>query len=144
MPYDKNNLMVIMDNFPSYFYAPQSVTVMRDGGKTQYVPANPQFSVVMQGFKDMLSGARKMPAFGVSLNDETSSATARGVWVELDYGKKRVMDEMSFERLLFEVNASHTGFNLIRYNSACGYYGRCYYFDLTKDMSAFYNIIVSL
>lgn len=119
----------------------EGVVVYNDGAAVRCLPGQPSYKLVISGFKNMLVGARKMPAFGVSLDNETREAMHKGVWVELEFGKIITYDDMSFEKLLLQVVAEHSGFNLIRYNSESGYSGRCYYFDINGNMSEFYNIL---
>ena len=122
----------------------KEIGVYRDGSALKLSPEQPKFKIVIDGIKDMLADSRQMPAFGVSLDNETRKAVSEGVWVEFDFKDKLSFCEMSFERLLVQVISNYSGFNIIRFNSENGYAGRCYYFDLNKDMSDFYNIIISL
>lgn len=122
----------------------KEIGVYRDGSALKLSPEQPKFKVVIDGIKDMLADSRQMPAFGVSLDNETRKAVSEGVWVEFDFKEKLSFCEMPFERLLVQVISNYSGFNIIRFNSENGYAGRCYYFDLNKDMSDFYNIIISL
>ena len=70
-----------------------------------------------------------MPAFGVSLNDETIQAKQTGVWIELFYETTCLNNEMPFDSLLIQVEPENTGFNVIRkYDDK--YDGRCFYIDL--------------
>ncbi len=122
----------------------KEIGVYRDGFALKLSPEQPKFKVVIDGIKDMLADSRQMPAFGVSLDNETRKAVSEGVWVEFDFKEKLSYCGMPFERLLVQVISNYSGFNIIRFNSENGYAGRCYYFDLNKDMSDFYNIIISL
>ncbi len=120
------------------------IDIYRNGLQSCLLPSQIGFKLVINGFKNMLAGARQMPAFGVSLNDETRSAMNRGLWVEFCFGQKLYYSEMPFEKLLVQVAAEYTGFNVVRYNSENGYAGRCYYFDINGDMSDFYSVLTSV
>ncbi len=122
----------------------KTINIYDNGSVQNLLPAQMGYKLVLNGFKNLLENARRMPAFCVSLDAETRAAMADGLWVEFDFGKKTVYDEMPFEKLLMPVIASHTGFNLVRYNSQNGYAGRCYYFDIDGGLSGFYNIIKSV
>ena len=122
----------------------QSIGIFNNGAVNQLLPSQMGYTLVINGFKNLLSNARRMPAFGVSLDKDTREAMAEGLWVEFDFGKKITYAEMDFEKLLMQVVASHSGFNLIRYNSKDGYVGRCYYFDLGGTMNDFYDILISV
>ena len=90
----------------------------------------------------MIFGAHEMPAYGVSLNDETTKAMKSGVWAEFSFGRELSSGGMPYEKLLINVEPEWTGFNLIRYTAKHGYDGRCFYYDLvSKDMSSFYDCL---
>lgn len=120
------------------------INVYNDGVKTQYVPAKIDFEVIMAAFEDMIEGARNMPAFGVSLNDETQKAMQNGLWIEFEFPQTSSFNGMSFSKLLAEVVEGYKGFNIARYNKDGGYSGRCFYLDLNGDMSRFYKVLKSL
>lgn len=131
-------------NIQKIFDEVQSINIYENGSTVQLLPSQMGFTLVINGFKNVLANARQMPAFGVSLDNETRSAMAEGLWVEFDFGKRLTYAEMPFEKLLAQVVSSHSGFNLIRYNSKEGYAGRCYYFDIDGNLSAFYDILKSV
>lgn len=122
----------------------QQIEIHKNGSKEELLPAHKGFELIINGFKTLLSNARQMPAFGVSLDGDTRTAMREGLWVEFDFGKKLWYSQMSFEKLLVQVVSSHSGFNIIRYNSTDGYAGRCYYFALNGDMSQFYDVLQSV
>lgn len=122
----------------------KAIEIYDDGSTVKLLPAQMGFKLVVNGFLSMLAGARQMPAFGVSLDGETRAAMNKGLWVEFDFGQKLYYSEMPFKKLLVQVVAEYSGFNVIRYNSREGYAGRCYYFDINGTMSAFYNILKSV
>lgn len=122
-------------------YAKQ-IVVYRDGEECIYLPENERFSRICAKFNDMIDGAHRMPAFGVSLNYETVKEMKKGLWVEFVFNQTYSVEEMPFEKLLIKAEAEHSGFNIIRYTSTCGYDGRCFYYDLvSKNMSAFCEIL---
>lgn len=122
----------------------QEIAIYNNGSEEKLLPAQMGSMLVINGFKNLLSNARQMPAFGVSLDVDVRTAMREGLWVEFDFGKKLWYSQMSFEKLLVQVVSSHSGFNIIRYNSTDGYAGRCYYFALNGDMSRFYDILQSV
>lgn len=139
---DKNKGMEA--NIQQIFDEVQEINIYRNGNIARCLPSQMSYKLVINGFKNLLAGARQMPAFGVSLNDETKTALSSGTWVEFDFKKRMEYDEMPFEKLLMETVPAHTGFNLSRYNSEGGYSGRCYYFDLPRNMEEFYDILQSV
>ena len=122
----------------------RQIDIYDNGSDIKLLPAQMGYKLVINAFKNLLEGGRQMPAFGVSLDNETRAAMREGLWVEFDFGKKLRYSEMSFEKLLVQVVSSYSGFNIIRYNADEGYHGRCYYFALDGNMSNFYDILKSV
>lgn len=123
----------------------KEITIYDDGERRAYSVGEPQFEQICAVWDGTLAGAHQMPAFGVSLNGETVRAMKQGLWLEFDFGTTCISDGMDYEKLLVNVEREFNGFNIIRYNSSCGYDGRCFYFDLVrKDMSALYDVIKKL
>ena len=90
---------------------------------------------------DMLQNAHEMPAFSVSLDNETRVKKNNGTWVEIYFIKTLSHNELPFDRLLIEIEPEWTGFNIIRYYEN-KYEGRCFYIDLVdKDMSKLYKML---
>lgn len=120
------------------------IAVIKDGDRKEYCGGE-EFSLVLNGWRNMLVGSYEMPAFGVSLNADTRAAMKKGVWVEYCFGEVLTHNEMNFSKLLVEVVPQFKGFNIIRYNSGAGYSGRCFYINLDEgDMSDFYDLLVNL
>lgn len=122
----------------------RTVNIYDGGAAVSLSPGQDGFAAVTESFKSLIGRARSMPAFCVSLDGETRAAMREGLWVEFGFAKTATYAGMSFEKLLMQVVSSYTGFNLIRYNSVCGYAGRCYYFDSDGDLSPFYNVVKSV
>ncbi len=120
----------------------QSVSVMIDGETTAYVVGEQKFNEICAAWNNMIFGAHRMPAYGVSLDNETRQAIKSGVWAEFVFDKKLSSDGMPYEKLLVNAQPEWSGFNIIRYTSEFGYDGRCFYYDLVnKDMSMFYDCL---
>ena len=89
----------------------------------------------------MLNGHYEMPAFGVSIDNETRKAMKTGVWLELIYNQSHEYNEMPFEKLLIEINPTFYGFNIIRFHDNM-YEGRCYYINLNNiNMQNLYDFL---
>ena len=94
-----------------------------------------------QILKKMLNNSRTMPAFGVSIHNETIEAMKSGVWLRLIYENETWVDGMNFDELLININPTFSGFNIIRGNNGI-YEGRCYYIDLVDNtMKALYEYL---
>lgn len=121
----------------------KSVSVYNDGESRIYKVGEDKFNLICTEWKSMIFGAHEMPAYGVSLNDETVKAMKSGVWAEFSFGRELSSGGMPYEKLLINVQPEWTGFNLIRYTAKHGYDGRCFYYDLVnKDMSSFYDCLI--
>ena len=92
----------------------------------------------------MLKDSRVMPAFGVSIHNETINAMQKGVWLRLSYDETKWVNGMNFDTLLINVEPKYSGFNIIRRNDGL-YEGRCYYIDLANStMQPLYDLINEL
>ncbi len=141
----ENNRMQADIDLSNVVETAEYINVYESGEMTTYSNREKPFEVIVEGWKNMLQGSHEMPAFGVSLNRETTKALKDGTWVEFVFETQNYYNEVPFEKLLVNVEKSFQGFNIIRYNANGGYDGRCYYVDLVnKNMTDFYNIIVNL
>lgn len=120
----------------------KGVNVYTDGETEFYKVGEERFERICAEWNNMIFGAHEMPAFGVSLNDETVKAMQNGVWAEFTFDRQLYSNGMPYEKLLVNVQPEWSGFNIVRYTAKHGYDGRCFYYDLVnKDMSGFYNCL---
>lgn len=120
----------------------KSINVYIEGEQQAYPVGSEKFEAICVQWNEMLDGARMMPAFGVSLHNETVNEMKKGVWAEFDFGGQYSSDGMTYEKLLVAVRPDWRAFNIVRYTAERGYDGRCYHYDLvTKNMSAFYDVL---
>ena len=137
--------MFIVTELNDIIASSESINVYDDGRMTTYRQNETPYNQIVEGWKDLTENAREMPAFGVSLNNETMQAMKVGLWVEFVFDKEYNHSSMTFEKLLVKVEKGFQGFNIMRYNAQAGYSGRCYFFDLVgKNMSNFYEILSNL
>lgn len=132
--------MVIAVNYMreifNVFEKADSINVYTVGDMKSYKSGTEEYKGIITCWYDMIEDAYDMPAFGVSLHNETLEAMKSGRWIEFEFGSKQEYNGMTFEKLLIQVESVYQGFNLIRFNSEKGYDGRCFYFNLVdKDMS---------
>ena len=112
-----------------------SICVYENGDLYEYLQGSEEYTNIMNTFLEMIKVAREMPAFGVSLHNETIEAKKNGWWIEFQFNETKVHNEMPFDSLLICVEKDYMGFNLIRKHNDM-YEGRCFYVDLVeKDMS---------
>lgn len=137
--------MVIEMELNNIVASSESINVYNNGEVTVYRQNEEPYNQIVEGWMSLCKNAHEMPAFGVSLNNETIEARNVGLWVEFDFSKQYTHSNMTFEKLLVKVEKEWQGFNIFRYNENSGYAGRCYFFDLVgKNMSQFYDILVNL
>ncbi|MBP3630291.1 MAG: hypothetical protein J6J23_02255 [Clostridia bacterium] len=131
-----------MKNQDNYFINQlDNVTAVRyyaDGQTAEISKGDSRFNEIISRFAKLLDGYREMPAFGVSLDNETVEAMKSGEWVEFVFQEVYVHNGMPYKRLLMNIQAGNSGFNLIRnYNEK--YEGRCFYVELNEK--TMYNFI---
>ena len=120
-----------------YFGKASAVRVLNGGEEKVFGRESAVFAEIADAIGEMLSEARQMPAFGVSIDKLTREEMKKGLWVEFIFDGKQMCENMPFESLLAAVKAPYRGLNIVR-NCGGMYQGRCFYIDLgEKDMSAF-------
>ena len=134
-----------MEEINEAFDYAEIINVYNGGVKTAYSSGGEEYNKILACWNEMINGAHDMPAFGVSLDSYTKAEMKKGLWVEFEFGKVLECNGMPFEKLLVAVEKGSQGFNLIRYNSDCGYDGRCFYLDLFgKNMDNLYDLLLNL
>ncbi len=94
-------------------------------------------------FSSLLEDCRPMPAYGVSLHDETMKAIQEGIWIRFVFDETLSVNELPFDELLINLTKDMYGFNVIRGNEGV-YDGRCFYVDVPRNMDKLYEFMVSL
>lgn len=121
----------------------KAVNVYIEGDKQIYPVGEDNFNKICVQWNAMLESAHIMPAFGVSLHNETVREMKKGVWMEFDFDGQYSSNGMSYEKLLVAVRPEWMAFNIVRYTSERGYDGRCFHYNLgTENMSDFYNTLI--
>lgn len=95
--------------------------------------SNDLFLTLKKNLKELFFNSRLMPAFGVSLHDETLKELKNGDWLQIDFNEELVKNGLSFTSLLFKLEIT-SGFNLIRLTGR-GYHGRCLFLDYDKEVN---------
>ena len=80
--------------------------------------------------KDLFLYSRLMPAFPVSLHNETLDALRQGQWLKLSFTCRQNVNGLLFDGLLFQLNVT-AGINLIREYEG-KYEGRCLFLDFDE------------
>lgn len=97
------------------------------------------FKKLTQNIKNLFLNARVMPAFGVSLHNDTISALQSDSWLEINFCKELNINDLPFNSLLFKLEETY-GINLIRKHNN-KYDGRCIYLDFLEKVDL--NHIIS-
>ena len=119
-----------------------SITVYKDNSHINFVNGSGEYEKIISAWNELTCDAIQMPAYGVSINDMTVEEKKRGLWVEFNFSSSCTVNELPFEKLLVKVEEEYCGFNLIRYTSPQGYFGRCFYLQLAdKTMKPFSEIL---
>lgn len=112
---------------------PQEVTVHVNGKSLSITQE--QYVEYISLFQSILNNSHDMPAFGVSLDQETKKAMQSGTWLQLVYPTTQEVNGLPFDILLIELHPNDSGFNIIRGNNSI-YDGRCFYIDLVDTTLA--------
>ena len=122
-----------MNSITNFLKEAKSITVSKNDEEFAYLKGDDKFEELLSSINQVAKGAHDMPAYGVSLDNDTKSAKQKGMWIELQFDKTQTFNEMPFDALLFEVNEKYEGINIIRKNNKT-YDGRCFYLNLKSNM----------
>ena len=90
-----------------------------------------RFNRIFQNLENVFKNSFLLPAFGVSLHQETLNERENGVWLQINFKKEQTKNGLNFNSLLFKLEKTQ-GFNLIRlYENR--YEGRCLFLDLNFE-----------
>lgn len=103
-----------------------------NNGKVEIVTnEQDKFNEIFNNIKEIFASSRLMPAFGVSLHNETLNELKNECWFQINFNKEQIKNGLNFNSLLFKLEETQ-GFNLIRlYENK--YEGRCLYLDLDYE-----------
>lgn len=94
---------------------------------------NQSFEATIKKLINLFQSARLMPAFSVSLHNETIDALKEGKWLKLTFLHQQNVNGLLFDGLVFQLNET-SGMNLIReYDGK--YAGRCLYLDFEQTIN---------
>lgn len=124
-----------------YFEQSYSITVYKDGETTDHILGDDTYTNILKLLNDVCEGSREMPAYGVSLHEETRKEMQNGLWIELTFNKTETHNEMPFDSLLIKVEKEYQGFDLIRGQEG-KYDGRCFHIYCPhKNTENLYNYL---
>ena len=121
-----NELTQILQNVESF-------NIYTNGMKENVKKSSPDFKCIQQNLNKLFMQARIMPAFGVSLHNETLNELKTNTWLEINFDSEQEINELNFSSLVFKLEPTF-GTNLIRkYNNR--YDGRCIYLDFMQEIN---------
>ena len=107
------------------------IKLINNGEVFVYNKGDEEYFSILYEFEKMIEGSHQMPAFGVSIDEDTKEKLNEGLWVEFVFDGIHVNDDLPFESLLIEIESEYSGFNVIRgYKGK--YEGRCFYINLVE------------
>lgn len=115
----------------NYINEISSIKIFNNGVSTLVFKGQDDFKKITNKLKELFSISRIMPAFGVSLHNETLNALKSDMWLQINFNKKLTINQLDFQSLLFKLEQTG-GINLIRKNNN-QFTGRCIYLDLQSE-----------
>jgi len=130
-------------NITDFFDTAESIVIYNESNAITFNKDEKEYADILNILNESTHNSHEMPAYGVSLDQDTREAIKKGVWIELVYTNTLYHNDMPFDSLLIQVDSMFTGINLIRKHDNM-YEGRCYYLDLNNNLSILYEKITTL
>ena len=136
---------IFMENLSIINFMPfaNSIDIINENTTTSYQRDSDEFNKIIQAFFNVTKDSREMPAFGVSIHEETIKDMQSGLFIQFNFDGEQIYNNMPFESLLIKISPDLQGFNLIR-KTQDKYQGRCFYLDLNGNMQELYNTMMGL
>lgn len=131
------------DSLIDSFGASKKMIVSFDGEDFVFEKGNDKFEIVLSSLLDVLADSHEMPAYCVSLDEETRKAKNEGVWIEFVFNENCKHDGMDFESLLVKVEKENFAMNLIRKHDG-KFEGRCFHLSLSGSTTPFFETVCGL
>ncbi len=128
-------------SLPQYF--PQAESMKGYNNGSEIVITEEQEDEIQKLLSEALLGSRDMPAYGVSLHNETLKAMQEGIWIEFKFAETTEFEGMPFDSLLIHLEKDTGGVNIIRQYEGL-YDGRCFYLDLEHNFNDLYDYLALL
>lgn len=131
------------DNLTDSFEVARKMIVSFDGNDFEIEKGNDKFEKVVSSLLKTTKDSHEMPAYSVSLDEETRKERKNGIWVEFVFDSNCRHDGMDFESLLIKVQKEDYAINLIRkYDGK--YEGRCFHLSLSGSTALFFETVCGL
>lgn len=124
---DRENTMVdTLDKIESF-------TIFKDGKEIEINKENKKFNSVFLAIEDTFRRGQILPAFGVSLHNETLNALKSDEWLQINFKEELIKNGLPFTALLFKLDNVY-GVDLIRVNNN-RYEGRCIHLNFFENLN---------
>lgn len=107
-----------------------SFFIFENGKRKEIKKANVEFDIIYNKIENLFYNSHLMPAFGVSLHNETLNAIKCESWLQINFSKEMIKNDLPFNALIFKLEET-SGINLIRLHNK-KYDGRCIYLDFNE------------
>jgi len=113
----------------------KDVSIYNKGKEFCYKKESLEYAKIVKNLKKVYGDAVLMPAFGVSLHNETMAAMQEGVWLKINYDTEKITNDLPYSALIIKLEEEPVyGFNIIReYNGKLD--GRCLYLNLSQEIN---------
>ena len=107
------------------------INILKCGEVKQINKNQKEYNLIIKNLEKLYQSSYLMPAFGVSLHDETIKFIQSGDWLEIVYNEEQTKNDLPYSSLLIKLESGY-GTNIIRkYNGK--YEGRCLYLSFFKE-----------
>lgn len=125
--YDRENSLVdLLDKITSF-------TIFKNGEKTEINKENKKFNSIFSVVEDVFLKGQILPAFGVSLHEETQNALNYDEWLQINFNEQLTKNGLPFSALLVKQD-NVCGVDLIRVNNN-RYEGRCIHLNFFEEIN---------
>lgn len=132
----------LFDQLNAIFDECGKIKIYKDG-KTKFIEKDsPEFNEIIRQWEIDCNGGYEMPAYYVSLHNETVEEMKSGLFVEFLFDETMHHNEMPFDSLVLKLGQNQYGYTLIRHHDGL-YEGRCYHLQRLEPNNELYNIVVN-
>lgn len=125
------------------FSCASKIVVTIEGDDYAFEKGNDKYEKIVASLISVSKNSHEMPAYCVSLDEETRKARKFGLWVELVFDGASKHNGMDFESLLIKVEKEDYAISFIRkYNGK--YEGRCFHLSLDGTTKELYDVVESI
>lgn len=125
--YNRENTMVdVLDKIDSF-------TIFKEGKQIEINKENKTFNYIFSKLETIFQKGQIMPAFGVSLHNETQNALKSDKWLQINFREELTKNGLPFSALLFKLD-SISGVDLIRLVDG-KYDGRCIHLNFFEELN---------